>query len=534
MEQKSFRSFHQDYPLFLREISLLRAFHSDPQIVHVSSSEPFSEQGCHLLFDHKGPSLAEFLHAKTPLYYTYHRSLDGKAIQIPKHLPWSQQVLHFWRGMLEAIHVLHSKGVVHQHIQSSNFFLQPSQDHLPLVRLGDFSRAAQVGIHPQGSYAPCPLAPEDLYWQHQHQGSKSSTRSARSHPATFSADMWQVGLVFYETLTNQIPGQQLGWRELLKWVSQVQYKSKIAPDFTKQVFDFFAERYRIQHSVRLDQKELYHDVEALNPDGFELLTRLLDPNPATRITSQEALQHKVFQTLLPINVSLPAALKSHRPPCTDSKYTRQRHDALLRLLAQNPSVPISQWVVGCSILNNHPPTERLEYQLVLASHLAQQVRNINTTQGELFNPMHIHFNAEDVWKFANQIDFDFFSPTFLDTFLSLTPSLTQQRESASALLDLCSLAVLLTKSLCALYTSRDLAQMLIWLLEELTLQSLHCSDKKTRLTMRDIHTFLRGIECVCRSKSFQTYLRNHGTVRFGDQVIHTFVTYFTLHKFPRA
>lgn len=104
-------------------------------------------------------------------------------------LPWKQAVL--WISQLgQAMHYVHVHGLIHRDFKPANILIDEKQQ----VRISDFGLAFFVpsvtSVAKGVAGTPCYMAPEQL---------------ADDSEANVSADIWSLGMVFYEMLTGRRP-----------------------------------------------------------------------------------------------------------------------------------------------------------------------------------------------------------------------------------------------------------------------------------------------------------------------------------------
>jgi len=147
--------------------------------------------------------------------------------------------------LVDAIRHCHEAGIAHHDIKPENI----SYDKVSkTVKLFDFglSIAHRDGNQPCTCFSGSPLylPPEVI-------------NAVPYDP--FSADIWGLGVLLYELLTNAVPYEAQTWDELVKEVND--------PDYRIHFPSFFS------------------------PELVELLTLMLDKNPETRISLEEIQRH---------------------------------------------------------------------------------------------------------------------------------------------------------------------------------------------------------------------------------------------------
>eukprot|EP00879_Flechtneria_rotunda_P020298 GHRR01021346.1.p1 GENE.GHRR01021346.1~~GHRR01021346.1.p1 ORF type:complete len:660 (+),score=250.95 GHRR01021346.1:421-2400(+) len=179
----------------------------------------------------------------------------------------------FARDMVIALQFLHANSIIYCDVKPSNILLDEN-GRLKLGgfglsrRLSDINKNPVTNLPPAKRGTPCYMAPE-LF-------SEGATHSTAS-------DLWSLGCVLYECATGRPPFMD--------------------PSFNQLAHDI-----------------LNNDPAPISGASTEfslLLSRLLDKNPATRIKWEELVQHKFWQTPLPLlklppEPALEAFIRLHR------------------------------------------------------------------------------------------------------------------------------------------------------------------------------------------------------------------------------
>ncbi|TMW56521.1 hypothetical protein Poli38472_006531 [Pythium oligandrum] len=165
-----------------------------------------------------------------------------------------------------ALDYVHSHGVCHRDIKPENVLLT-NQSNDADIKIADFGLSRRLRSHdklvenqPSGTIA---------YW---------APEIIRRQPHDFGVDMWAFGVVAYITLTGVHPFDPRGDRSDAEIIAQI----------AKGAYDVDNEWYK-----------------ALTDDAREFLARLLDPNPETRFTAKQALQHPWLRGLTTGTTPLP-------------------------------------------------------------------------------------------------------------------------------------------------------------------------------------------------------------------------------------
>ncbi|CAI5703307.1 unnamed protein product [Peronospora effusa] len=159
---------------------------------------------------------------------------------------------HLLHDVCQALDYMHSRGVCHRDLKPENILLS-DRSASANIKIADFglSRRQRQGEQtiekfPNGTVA---------YW---------APEIIRRQPQNFGVDMWAFGVLAYITLTGVHPFDPRGDKS----------DAEIVREIAKGKYDVENEWYK-----------------GLSMEAKDFLTRLLDLDPAYRLTAQQALQH---------------------------------------------------------------------------------------------------------------------------------------------------------------------------------------------------------------------------------------------------
>ncbi|KAL3839912.1 hypothetical protein ACJIZ3_024503 [Penstemon smallii] len=255
-------------PTALREVSLLQMLSQSLYVVrllcveHVDSAKN-GKPLLYLVFEYLDTDLKKFIdsHRKGP---------------DPRHLP-QQLIQSFLYQLLKGVSHCHAHGVLHRDLKPQNLLLDKEKGVLKIADLG-LARAFTV---PLKSYTHEIVT----LWYRAPEVLLGST-----HYST-AVDMWSVGCIFAEMARRQalFPGdsefqQLLHIFRLLGTPTEKQWPGVSA--------------LRDWHVYPVwEAQDLARAVPTLGDDGIDLLSKMLQYDPADRISAKVALDHPYFDSL---------------------------------------------------------------------------------------------------------------------------------------------------------------------------------------------------------------------------------------------
>jgi serine/threonine protein kinase len=162
---------------------------------------------------------------------------------------------HVLRQVLRAVLYLHEQGIAHRDVKPENILLASNQSELPRIKLTDFGLSRVVGGGVGGGEL------EQLMHSQCGTAYYLAPEIANNLDYGKAVDLWACGVVAFVMLAGKFP-------------------------FYGDSDDRFMRRLRA--GVQFPQKEWAH----ISPAAMHLIRGLLDPNPETRLTAQQALDHR--------------------------------------------------------------------------------------------------------------------------------------------------------------------------------------------------------------------------------------------------
>lgn len=232
----------------IREVSLLKELKHENivRLLNVQSSAYRID----LVFENLDFDLLHFMKTEP--------TVTKNPLKIKKYL---HQILH-------GVAYCHSQKILHRDLKPGNFLIDRKKD---IVKVADFGLARPIDVLLE-SYtikggSLCYKAPERLLGSGQY-----------STPV----DVWAVGCTFAEMVTHQ---------RLFHSSIMGTPDSETLPGFTS-----FSEEFGFEANKR-PTKDLATVVGGLEPDGVDLLRRMLCLDPSKRLTAREALRHEYFKDI---------------------------------------------------------------------------------------------------------------------------------------------------------------------------------------------------------------------------------------------
>ncbi|KAL6646155.1 hypothetical protein ACP70R_017763 [Stipagrostis hirtigluma subsp. patula] len=249
-------------PTALREVSLLRMLSQDPRVVRLLDlKQGQNKEGqtiLYLVFEYMDTDLKKFIRA--------HRQNHEK-IPTP-----TVKVLMY--QLCKGVAFVHGRGVLHRDLKPHNLLMDRKTMALKIADLG-LSRAFTV---PLKKYTHEILtlwyrAPEVLL--------------GATHYST-PVDMWSVGCIFAELVTNQ---------PLFAGDSEVQqllHIFKLLGTPNEEVWPGVSKLPNWHVYPQWKPSKLSSVVPGLDADGLDLLEKMLQYEPAKRISAKKSMEHPYF------------------------------------------------------------------------------------------------------------------------------------------------------------------------------------------------------------------------------------------------
>ncbi|TKW11154.1 hypothetical protein SEVIR_6G215250v4 [Setaria viridis] len=249
-------------PTALREVSLLRMLSQDPHVVRLLDlKQGVNKEGqtiLYLVFEYMDTDLKKFIRS----HRANHEKIPALTVKILMY------------QLCKGVTFVHGRGVLHRDLKPHNLLMDRKTMALKIADLG-LSRAV---IAPLKKYTHEILtlwyrAPEVLL--------------GATHYST-PVDMWSVGCIFAELVTNNplFPGDS----EL----QQLLHIFKLLGTPNEQVWPGVGKLPNWHEYPQWKPTKLSTLVPGLDADGYDLLGKMLEYEPAKRVCAKAALEHPYF------------------------------------------------------------------------------------------------------------------------------------------------------------------------------------------------------------------------------------------------
>ncbi|KAG6472598.1 cyclin-dependent kinase B2-1-like [Zingiber officinale] len=249
-------------PTTLREVSLLRMLSIDPHVVRLLDlKQDQNKEGqtiLYLVFEYMDTDLKKYI-----------RSIRQSHEMMP---PMTVKILMY--QLCKGISFCHGHGVLHRDLKPHNLLMDRKTMMLKVADLG-LSRAFTI---PLKKYTHEILtlwyrAPEVLL--------------GATHYST-PVDMWSVGCVFAELVTTQ--PLFAGDSEL----QQLLHIFRLLGTPNEEVWPGVSKLANWHEYPQWSPKDISSAVPGLDPNGLDLLSKMLKYEPSKRISAKKAMEHPYF------------------------------------------------------------------------------------------------------------------------------------------------------------------------------------------------------------------------------------------------
>ena len=189
-------------------------------------------------------------------------------------------IKNFLKQILEGVAYCHSQRIIHRDLKPANILLAGPQNEL--IKLADFglARAFSIPIKP---YTKCVVT---LYY-------RSPELLLEMNEYATPVDIWSVGCIFAELAINQILFKGDNETNQLATIFRLMGRP------TEQSWPGITQNQKFSAIQwpdygTFDLRDLIKP-EQIDDQGLDLLKKMLEYEPARRITAKQALQHPYFQ-----------------------------------------------------------------------------------------------------------------------------------------------------------------------------------------------------------------------------------------------
>ncbi|KAG0475233.1 hypothetical protein HPP92_014919 [Vanilla planifolia] len=253
-------------PTTLREISLLQLLSQSIYVVRLLSVEHVEKNGKPLLY-----LVFEYIETDLKKYIDSHRRGSNPRPLLPS------VIQSFLYQLLKGVAHCHSHGVLHRDLKPQNLLVDQEKGILKVADLG-LGRAFTI---PLKSYTHEIVT----LWYRAPEVLLGSTHYS------IGVDMWSVGCIFAEMARRQplFPGDS----EL----QQLLHIFRLLGTPTEEQWPGVSSLRDWHEYPQWKPQSLSRAVPSLEPEGIDLLSKMLQYNPANRITAKQAMEHPYFDSL---------------------------------------------------------------------------------------------------------------------------------------------------------------------------------------------------------------------------------------------
>lgn len=252
----------------LREISLLQMLSESNHIVQLLCVEHLEENGkpcLYLVFEYLTTDLKKYMDRNGR---GSAHPLDPKIVQIVMY------------QLIKGTAHMHKLGVMHRDLKPQNLLVDDSNPAIPLVKVADLGLGRHYSV-PLKAYTHEIVT----LWYRAPEVLLGATHYA---PAV---DMWSVGCIFAELARKQaiFPGDS----EL----QQLLHIFKLLGTPNESVWENVTKLKDWHEYPQWRPQDLTKVFSRLDEQGIDLLKKMLEYDPAQRITAMDALRHPYFDSL---------------------------------------------------------------------------------------------------------------------------------------------------------------------------------------------------------------------------------------------